>query len=312
MMDQLEKTASIGIVLPKLFPFPQSKPEQMISSLLTILEDPFFTAVEVSYMADKEARELARKHMQYSCVEIIFNGGDAFRELQIDVSSLDQLIRKESIKKCHMLIDHCYEMGAKIMHIVTGKFEGEERKQQNIQAFIASAMELCKYAKEKAQTEKYELCISLEIGDRHVDRKYLLGPTHEAVNVARIIRSEYNNFGLLLDQSHLPIMGEDPHKSLWLAKDYLTHIHIGNSYIKDRQARYFGDKHIPFGVKDSEVGVAELTEFITTLREIDFFKSPKPTRKPVITFEVGCLEDESPKLVIANIKRTFFEAWANA
>lgn len=41
MMDQLEKMASIGIVLPKLFPFPQSKPEQMVSSLLTILEDPF-------------------------------------------------------------------------------------------------------------------------------------------------------------------------------------------------------------------------------------------------------------------------------
>ena len=310
MMDQLEKTASIGIVLPKLFPFPQSRPEQMISSLLTILEDPFFTAVEVSYIADEQARGLARKYMQYSGVEILFNGGDAFRELQINLSSLDPVIRNESIQKCYMLIDHCYEMGAKIMHIVTGKFEGEESKQQSIGAFIASTMELCKYARERA--ESYELSISLEIGDRHLDRKYLLGPTHEAVNVARMIRSEFSNFGLLLDQSHLPLMGEDPHKSLWLAKDYLTHIHIGNSYMKDRQASYFGDKHIPFGVKDSEVGVVELTQFITTLREIDFFKSPKPTRKPVITFEVGCLEDESPKLVLANIKRHFFEAWANA
>ena len=310
MMNQLEKMASIGIVLPKLFPFPQSKPEQMVSSLLTILEDPFFTAVEVSYIADKETRDLAKKYMQYSGVETIFNGGDAFRELHIDLSSLDPAIRNNSIKKCQMLIDHCYEMDAKIMHIVTGKFEGEENKQHNINAFIASTMELCKYAKEKAGT--YELCISLEIGDRHVDRKYLLGPTHEAVHVARTIQSEYNNFGLLLDQSHLPIMGENPHQSLWLAKDYLTHIHIGNCYLKDRQAHYFGDKHIPFGVKDSEVGVGELTKFIQTLNDIDFFTRPKPTRKPVLTFEVGSLENESPKLVIANIKRTFFEAWAQA
>lgn len=309
-MDQIEKTASIGIVLPKLFPFAQSNPEQMISSLLTILEDPFFTAVEVSYIADKEARELAKKYMQYSCVETIFNGGDAFRELNINLSSLDADIRNKSIKQCQMLVDHCYEMDAKIMHIVTGKFEGEESKQQSINAFILSTMELCKYAKAKAGT--YELCISLELGDRHVDRKYLLGPTHEAVNVAKIIRNEYNNFGLLLDQSHLPLMGEDPQKSLWLAKDYLTHIHLGNSYIKDRQVSYFGDKHIPFGVTDSEVGVVELTKFITTLRDIQFFKSPKPTKKPVITFEVGCMDSESPKLVIANLKRTFFEAWANA
>ncbi|MEK4487342.1 TIM barrel protein [Psychrobacillus sp. FSL H8-0484] len=309
-MIPYEKAASIGIVLPKLFPFSQSKPEEMISSLITILEDPFFTAVEVSYIADKEAREMAKKYLDYSCVETIFNGGDAFRELKINLSSLDPDIRKQSILQCQMLVDHCYEMGAKIMHIVTGKFEGEESKHQNINAFIDSTMKLCKYAKDKADT--YELSISLEIGDRHVDRKYLLGPTHEAVNVARIIQSEYNNFGLLLDQSHLPIMGEDPNKSLWLAKDYLTHIHIGNSYIKNKEVSYFGDKHIPFGVKDSEVGVVELTKFITTLHDIDFFKSPKPTRKPVITFEVGCLDNESPKLVIANLKRTFFEAWANA
>ncbi|CAM5404548.1 Sugar phosphate isomerase OS=Lysinibacillus sphaericus OX=1421 GN=LS41612_17075 PE=3 SV=1 [Lysinibacillus sphaericus] len=70
-------------------------------------------------------------------------------------------------------------------------------------------------------------------------------------------------------------MGENPHQSLWLAKDYLTHIHIGNCYLKDRQAHYFGDKHIPFGVKDSEVGVGELTKFIQTLNDIDFFTRPK-------------------------------------
>lgn len=309
-MEQLEKTASIGIVLPKLFPFQQDKPEGMIASLLTILEDPFFTAVEVSYIADQKTRELAKTYMQYSGVDILFNGGDAFRELSINLSSLDPVIRNQSIEKCYMLIDHCYEMDAKVMHIVTGKFEGEESKQQGIIAFIDSAMQLCKYAKEKAET--YELCISVEIGDRHMDRHYLLGPTHEAVNVARIIGSEYNNFGLLLDQSHLPLMGEDPNKSLWLAKDYLTHIHIGNSYIKDKEKSYFGDKHLPFGVKDSEVGVVELTSFIATLNDIDFFKRPKPTRRPVITFEVGRLGDEPAGLVLANIKRTFYEAWAKA
>ncbi len=310
MKEPVEKKAFIGIVLPKLFPFSQTNPDQMISSLMKILEDPFFTAVEVSYIADKNARELAKKYMQYSCVETIFNGGDAFRELNINLSSLNPEIRSKSIEQCKMLIDHCYEMDAKIMHIVTGKFEGEESREHSINAFIDSTIKLCKYAKDKTTT--YELCISLETGDRYMDRRYLLGPTHEAVHVARTIQSECSNFGLLLDQSHLPIMGEDPNKSLWLAKDFLTHIHIGNSYIKDRQVSYFGDKHIPFGVKDSEVGVVELMNFIRTLNDINFFNSPKPTRKPVITFEVGCLEHKSPQLVIANIKRTFFEAWANA
>ncbi|MBM7716578.1 TIM barrel protein [Siminovitchia sp. FSL H7-0308] len=309
-MKSFRSLASIGIVLPKLYPFSQEEPEKFISNLLSILEDPFFTAVEVSYIADEKARQAVKKYTEYSGVEVIFNGGDAFRALQIDLSSLDSKQREASVEKCKMLIEHCYEMNAKVMHIVTGKYEGEAYRKQNIEAFIQSAMEICHEARKKAA--HYELCISLEIGDRHVDRQYLLGPTHEAVSVAQKIRSEYQNFGLLLDQSHLPIMQENPVKSLWLAKDYLTHIHLGNSYIKDRNVPYFGDKHIPFGIQDSEVGVEELAQFIRTLHEIDFFKSPKPTRKPVVTFEVGRLEQESSQLVIANVKRTFLEAWEMA
>ncbi|MFD0958071.1 sugar phosphate isomerase/epimerase family protein [Paenibacillus chungangensis] len=311
MREAIESTASIGIVLPKLFPFPQDKPERMLEGLMTILEDPFFTAVEVSYIADPRTRLLAKQYMQYSGVDILFNGGDAFRELGIDLSSLDAEVRVESVERCKMLVDHCYEMDARIMHIVTGKYEGEDKKSRNVEAFMLSAMEICQYAKERASSHGYELYISLEIGDRHMDRHYLLGPTHEAVHVARTIRSQYNNFGLLLDQSHLPLMEEDAVQSLWLAKDELTHIHIGNCYMKNREADYFGDKHIPFGVKDSEVGVDELTAFLAALKEIGFFQRPKPTRRPVVTFEMGRLADESPRLVIANMKRFFLEAWAN-
>ena len=125
----------------------------------------------------------------------------------------------------------------------------------------------------------------------------------------RRVKEKYENVGILLDQSHFPVMREDPHKALWQARDYLSHVHIGNSYVKDMEKPYFGDKHLPFGVPDSEVGVEELARFLTTLREIGFFDRTSVTRKPLVSFEVGPFGDEPEELVIANVKRVFIEAW---
>lgn len=103
----------------------------------------------MSYIADEKARQAVKKYTEYSGVEVIFNGGDAFRALQIDLSSLDSKKREASVEKCKMLIEHCYEMNAKVMHIVTGKYEGEAYRKQNIEAFIQSAMEICHEARKK-------------------------------------------------------------------------------------------------------------------------------------------------------------------
>ena len=72
---------------------------------------------------------------------------------------------------------------------------------------------------------------------------------------------------------------------------------------------YFGDKHLPFGVPDSEVDAEELARFLTTLGKTGFFSRPGATRKPLVSFEVGPFGNEPEELVIANIKRVFFEAW---
>ncbi len=310
MLKNWEAVANIGIVFPKLFPTALDNKENFTKSLMTILEDPFFTTLEVSYIPHNDMRRIAADLMQKSGVESVFNGGDAFRQLQIDLSSIDDDIRKKSVENAKILIDQSYEMNCKILHVVTGKYLGEEHKQLMLKAFEESCIQLCQYAKEKAT--HYELMISVETGDRHFDRRYLLGPTNEALAVVNTVKNQCDNFGILLDQSHFPLMGEDIHKALWAAKDVLTHVHLGNSYTKSREAKHFGDKHLPFGVPDSEVGVEEVIRFLRTLKDIDFFKRPKATGKPLLSFEVGAFEGEARSIVIANIKRVFYEAWFQA
>ena len=309
MRESWETYIDVGIVLPKLFSGIADDKNRFFEGLMTILTDPFFTTVEVSYTPEEEIVEMTRDYTRLAGAQVVFNGGDAVRRLGMDLSSLDEEKRAASVESGKRLIDQCYQEKARIMHVVTGKYTGEEEKDAMLAAFEKSLAELCAYAVEAGEQEEYVLTVSVETGDRYYDRHYLLGPTNEAVAIVRRVKEKYENVGILLDQSHFPVMREDPHKALWQARDYLSHVHIGNSYVKDMEKPYFGDKHLPFGVPDSEVGVEELAQFLTTLRKVGFFERPSATRKPLVSFEVGPFGDEPEELVIANVKRVFIEAW---
>ena len=309
MQKSWESYIDVGIVLPKLFSGIADDKDRFFEGLMTILADPFFTVVEVSYTPEDEIVEMTREYARLAGAQVVFNGGDAVRRLGMDLSSLDEEKRKASVESGKRLIDQCYQENARIMHVVTGKYTTEEEKDAMLEAFERSLMELCEYARQAAADQEYTLVVSVETGDRYFDRHYLLGPTNEAVAIVRRVKEKYENVGILLDQSHFPVMREDPHKALWQAKDYLSHVHIGNSYVKDMEKPYFGDEHLPFGVPDSEVDAEELARFLTTLGKTGFFSRPGATRKPLVSFEVGPFGDEPEELVIANIKRVFFEAW---
>ena len=132
--------------------------------------------------------------MQKSYVDSICNGWSAIREVKIDLSSLDEDVRLKGIDSAKILVNQAYELGEKILHNVTGKDPGEQDRAQAIANFIASAKEICKYAKQSAT--EYVLTISLETGDRYIDRKYLLGTTHEAGEVIWEIKKEHDNIVL--------------------------------------------------------------------------------------------------------------------
>ena len=154
-----EEFIEIGIVLPKLFSGIADDEEKFKKALDRILSDPFFTTVEVSYTPNQNSVEYTGKYAALAGVEVVFNGGDAVRRLAMDLSSLDETKRKESVESGKILIDQCYREGAKILHVVTGKYRTEEEKDDMLAAFEKSLTELCAYAKEK-QTD-YVLVVSV-------------------------------------------------------------------------------------------------------------------------------------------------------
>jgi hypothetical protein len=56
------------------------------------------------------------------------------------------------------------------------------------------------------------------------------------------------------------------------------------------------------------VDVEELAEFLQELDKIGYFEREVPTSRPVVSFEVKPMSDETSELVIVNAKRALKDA----
>jgi len=206
-------------------------------------------------------------------------------------------------------IDQAYFLGARLVAVLDGPDSyGPEMAGKAKEQLIESLKELCAYAGEEARD--HVLTISLEVFDRDVDKRSLLGPAPEVPEVAAQVRTEYDNFGVTLDLSHLPLLGEIPRQALTPVQEYLVHILVGNCVLRDKDHPAYGDYHPPFGCPGGENDMGELIEFLQVLFEIRYFDKELPTGRPVVTFEVTPLLGGDPELVIAGTKRVWSNAWA--
>ena len=121
------------------------------------------------------------------------------------------------------------------------------------------------------------------------------------------IKKEFDNFGLLVDLSHLPLLRETPEECIEALKEHIVHAHVGNCVVKNPELPGYGDLHPRFGFPDSENDVNAMVRFLRALLNIGFLNSDNP---PVLSFEVKPFGDEDPEIVIANAKRVLNEAWA--
>ncbi|MBA7528814.1 hypothetical protein ES705_21004 [subsurface metagenome] len=221
---------------------------------------------------------------------------------KLNLNSFDEVERQEAVDEVKAGVDEAYEIGAKGLAFLSGEDPGEREREQAFKLLISSTREICAYAKSKG-----DLGITLEVFDQDIDKKCLVGPAKDARMVAEEVRKEFDNFGLMVDLSHLPLLGETPAQAIIPVKDYLVHAHMGNCIMKDKEHPGYGDQHPRFGIQGGENDVKELTEYLKVLLDIGFLNPQNP---PIVSFEVKPLADESSEVVIANAKRVLREAWA--
>ena len=302
MQDSMYRFMKVGLIHFMAYPQVMKGEGPILETLQKIAEDDFFTAVEVSWIKDEKVRNKAKKLLVVSHLAVAYGAQPRLLIKKLNLNSFNEAERQEAVDEVKAGVDEAYEIEAKSLAFLSGIDPGGQEREQAIKLLVSSAKEICAYAKSKG-----DLGITLEVFDQKIDKKCLIGPTEDARMVAEEVREEFDNFGLMVDLSHLPLLGETPAQAIIPVKDYLVHAHMGNCIMRDKEHPGYGDQHPRFGIKGGENDVEELTEYLKVLLDIGFLNPQNP---PMVSFEVKPLADESSEVVIANAKRVLREAWA--
>jgi sugar phosphate isomerase/epimerase len=301
MNESIHKFAKVGLVHFMAYPSTIRGEGPIEETIRKIALDDYFTAIEISWIKDPEVRAKAKKILTSSHLSIAYGGQPRLLTTGQNINSLDETERAKALASMKEGIDEAYEMGAVGFGFLAGKYV-EETKEESYQALIKSTKEICAYAKSKGNIK-----IALEVFDFDIDKCSLIGPVALAKRYAEEIRAEYDNFGLMVDLSHVPIIHETLRESLIPVKDYIIHAHMGNCMMTDKSDPAYGDNHPRFGYPGGENDVPELIEYLRILLEIGYLNPENPR---FLSFEVKPVGDEDPDIVIANAKRTLNAAWA--
>lgn len=305
MDESIYKYAEVGLIHFMAYPQCMKGEGEILETLQNICEDDYFNFVEVTWMKNPEVRAQAAIMMEQSGMKCAFGAQPALLSQKLNLNDPDEAGRKAAVDQVKSCVDEAYELDATGLAFLSGRDPGEAGREEGLQLLFESTLEICDYSAEKG-----EMSIALETFDQvEYGKNTLLGPTEVAVDFAVAVRGYYPNFGLMLDLSHLPLLGETPWKMLHAAQDVVNHIHIGNCVMRDPTHPAYGDEHPRFGIDGGENGVVELAEFLEALFRFGYFdgETPKP-----LSFEVKPIAayNESSELVIANAKRTLTKAWS--
>ena len=297
MTNKWKEYVKAGIVQFMACPEVMKGEGPIASTAASLLSDGFFEVIETGPVNDVIERRKVREAVEAKGAELAFACQPMQFGQKLNLSSLDEPERAQALYAIRKAIPQARALGAVGIALLSGPDPGPTNRAKATSALLDSLVSICR--------EAGDLPVHLETFDRDVDKKCLIGPTDEAVALAKRVRSQVRNFGLMIDLSHLPLLRETSRQCLTAAKEVLTHIHVGNTVIDPKHPQY-GDLHPRFGLEGSENGVEELAEFLSVLFEIGYLG--KGVRR-IVTVEVKPVPNETTDSLISATKEAWAEAW---
>lgn len=305
MQDSIYGYMKLGLVHFKAYPELMQSHATYVDTLRRIAEDDFWTAVEVGPCKDKRDRHIASRILEVSHMTVGYATQPTAFPMKLNPHAFDPAERQRVLGIIKGCVDEAYELGAQFFRISSGKDPGDEKRHDAKRYFIDFMSEICRYVQENG-----DMVVTLKIFDRDIDKKFLIGHFADAAEVARPIADEFNNFGVLSDLSHFPLLKETPEEAIPLVKDFFMHFHIGNCVVDDKKHFLYGDLQPRFGVPGGSLDTADVSNYFKVLLKHGLLNKQNP---PVVSAEVRpLLAEETSELVIANTKRVIREAWAHA
>jgi len=301
MQESWHRFLRLGIVHFMAFPEILRGEGPIVETLRQITGDAFFTAVELGWVTNATECAAAAALLRESHLSVGFGAQSALLVTKSDLNALEEAERKKAVALVQHCIDQAADLGAGRVAVLSGPYPGEAEEARAKKRLVESLLDLCAYGRPKG------IEITLETFDRTIEKKALAGPTRLCVEISEAVRRDFPEFGLMLDLSHIPLLGEGIRECLTIGRDHLVHAHIGNCVMRDRAHPAYGDQHPRFGIEGGENDTPQVVEFLRCLFEIGFLGGGE---RPFLSFEVKPQPRETSQAVIAGAKRVFQEAWA--
>jgi sugar phosphate isomerase/epimerase len=300
MRVAIQNYCRFGIVLSMAYPECATSGEAYVNSLKKILVDPFFQIVELGSLPFPSIEDKVTSMVRVAHCDMTFSGHSLLLSQKLNINSLDEQERQKAVLLLKSGIDQAYSWGCEEFQFLSRQFE-EGKEEAYLQQLIISTKELCSYAKQKG-----DLTVCLEVFDHTIDKKSLLGPAPLVRRYAQEVCKEHDNFGIMVDCSHIPMIGESIDEAIDPVKGYIRHVHVGNTFISDSNHPCYGDYHPRFGYPGSENDTQYLTSFLQKMKDIGYLEEGGEN---ILSFEIKPQGDEDSDLVVANAKRTLLDAW---
>ena len=301
MKDPIQKYFKVGLIAFMAYPAClRGEDPNYLDVIKKVAHDEYFDAIEVSWCKDDAIRAESAKLIEQAHLTVCYGAQPRLLTTGKNPNAVDEADRLLAEETLLAAIDEAEAMGAKGIAFLAGKWQ-EETKEQAFAQLLKTTRNLCDYAKKK------NMLVELEVFDYDIAKASLIGPAPYAAKFAAEIRTTYNNFGLLIDLSHIPMTYETPEFVVRTLKPYLTHFHIGNTVIKGADVEGYGDEHPRFGFPNSENDTIQVLEFLRVLKKEGFFNAEDPY---VFSFEVKPWGNEDSSSVVAGAKRVLNRAWA--
>ena len=301
MNQPIEAFCRLGLVHFMAFPELAGGEGPWEETVRKIALDPFFTAIEITHIEDPGVRERVRDLVKLARLSVGYGAHPDILRRKLNLNTLNESEREAACAELKKHMDEAVFMGAETFVILSGRDPGASDREKAVEALVKSLDELCAYSASIRGPK-----VLLELFDCEVDKCCLLGPAPLAAEVAEKVKAQEDNFGLLVDLSHIPLLKESPRQALVPLKNHLAGAHLGNAVINPDLAGY-GDYHPIFGTPGSANDLPEMMEFLKTLLEIGFLNE---TKRPIVSFEIKPQVGQDSLVIIANAQRVLREAWA--
>ncbi len=322
---------AVGIVQPMAFPAAQAG-EELLESVRWLAGTGYFAFLEITHIPEEATRRKLQALVRQEHLQLMYAAQPVLLGEGLSLNHPEPAERTRALTRMEACIEEAAAVEAAAVAVLSGLNPAPEDRPAQLDLLVESLLHLC-----RAAALSGDLPILLENFDQlSFGKNCLVGPTAEAAEVVRRVREGGGHCGLLVDLSHLPLLGESPEEALGPAADVLEHVHIGNCVMRHPQHPAYGDNHPLFAIPEGENGVEELSAFLRQLFRVGYLSTRfRRRRKPVeqvssrtgepavscspvqmdgtgrrwVSFEVKPFGRQRPEEVVTESQRILDEAW---